>query len=72
MAGLNDDLPVKVSTSKLQDMGVKNRQAAYLALAGLEREGLIFIERRAGANPLVTLNRHPMVSETATATCPDS
>jgi len=48
------------------------RQAAYLALAGLEREGLIFVERRAGAHPLVTLNRHHEVSETATATCSNS
>jgi hypothetical protein len=71
LAGLNDDMTVKLFTGKLRYIGV-TRQAAYLALAGLEREGLIFVERRAGAHPLVTLNRHHEVSETATATCSNS
>jgi hypothetical protein len=55
LAGLHDCMRVKVSISKLQDMGVKNRQAAYQALAALEFHHLLFVERRPGCCPVVTL-----------------
>jgi hypothetical protein len=55
LAGLHDSLCVKLPTTRLQDMGVLNRQAAYQALAALERHGLLLIERRPGCCPVVTL-----------------
>jgi hypothetical protein len=68
LAGLRDCMRVKVSTSKLQDMGVKNRQATYQALAALERHGLLLIERHPGRCPVVTLIlRSHAASATSTA-----
>jgi DNA-binding GntR family transcriptional regulator len=45
---------VKLSTHKLQEIGV-SRQAAYRALVELERHKLLSVERKAGRCPVVTL-----------------
>ena len=68
LAGLQDNLRVKLSTRKLRDMGVRNRQATYQALAALERHGLLLIERYPGRCPVVTLIlRSHAASATSTA-----
>lgn len=69
LAGLHDSLTVKLSTTKLGQMGV-TRQAAYQAIAGLERERLLSVERRPGRNPIVTLILRSRVAP-ATSTAPD-
>ena len=67
LSGLQDDLCVKVSTSKLQEFGV-GRQSAYKALAALEHHHLLFVERRPGCCPVVTLVlRSHQASATSTA-----
>ena len=67
LAGLHDSMCVKLSTSKLQEFGV-GRQAAYKALATLEHHHLLFVERRPGCCPVVTLVlRSRVVSATSTA-----
>ena len=69
VAGLNDDLRVKLSTRKLQHMGV-TRQAVYRALVALERDHLLLVERRPGCSPVVTLVTRSRAAS-ATATAPD-
>lgn len=54
LAGLNVSMRVKLPTSKLQQIGV-TRQAAYQALAALERQQLLSVERRPGCCAVVTL-----------------
>ena len=71
VAGLNGGWRVRLSTRKLQHMGV-TRQAAYRALVALERDHLPLVERRPGCCPVVTLvTRSRAASATATATAPD-
>lgn len=54
MAFIKNSIRIKVSTTKLQALGV-NRQAAYKALAALEQQNLIYVERHQGRCPVVTL-----------------
>ena len=54
LAGLNDSMEVKLSTSRLKEFGV-SRQAVHRALVALERQRLLFVERRLGCCPVVTL-----------------
>jgi hypothetical protein len=54
LAGLNDSVEVKLSTGKLQTFGV-SRQAVHRALAALERQRLLFVDRRPGCCPVITL-----------------
>ena len=54
LAGLNDSMEVKLSTSRLKEFGV-SRQAVHRALAALERQRLLFVQRRSGCCPVVTL-----------------
>ena len=69
LAGLHDSMCVKVSTSKLQEFGV-GRQSAYKALAALEHHHLLFVERRPGCCPVVTLVLRSHQAS-ATSTAPD-
>ena len=54
LAALSASMRVKLPTSMLQHIGV-TRQAAYLALAALQRQQLLLVERRPGCCPVVTL-----------------
>lgn len=69
LAGLHDSLTVKLSTTRLGQMGV-TRQAAYRALAALEHGRLLSVERRPGCNPVVTLILRSHAAP-ATSTAPD-
>ena len=47
--------PIKQANGMLEIDGI-NRQAKWRALSGLERRGLVTVERRPARSPLVTLN----------------
>jgi len=47
--------PIKLANGMLEIDGI-NRQAKWRALSGLERRGLVTVERRPARSPLVTLN----------------
>jgi hypothetical protein len=54
LAGLLNSMRVKLPTRRLLAFGF-SRPTIYLALAALEREGLLGVERRPGQCPVVTL-----------------
>jgi hypothetical protein len=54
VAGLHRRRTVPLSSELLSLLGV-DRHAKYRALAWLEHEGLVAIDRRPGCNPIVTL-----------------
>jgi hypothetical protein len=70
LAGLHDSVRVKLSTRKVQLMGISNSQAVYQALASLERHRLLLVERRPGCCPVITLITRCHVAP-ATSTAPD-
>jgi hypothetical protein len=56
LAGMSRSMTLKLSTTKLQKIGI-SRQAAYKALAELERQRLLLVERRRGRCATVTILR---------------
>jgi|NGEPerStandDraft_6_1074524.scaffolds.fasta_scaffold92394_1 hypothetical protein len=54
LAGLRNSTQVKLSTRGLQEIGV-TRKCAHEALAALERQQLLLVERRPGSCPVVVL-----------------
>ncbi len=54
MSGVSKGIPFKLTNKRVKDFGIGRRQK-YLALARLEKEGLILQEKSTGASSTITL-----------------
>ena len=58
LVGLNKTSKIKLTSTTLRKVSV-GRKAGYAAIARLEQAGLVVVQRRRGACPIVQIERRP-------------